>query len=313
VLLTMGAFAQVLEEFPHERLEVAYAQLAQGAFQTVIDDQDVDQPLRDLALLHRGQFEEVSQDAVSLTERWILEGKFKEALTLSKEARVLLAAGENELALRARDPRLRERVTALVRVGRGGEALQTQHPLAYLASGKSQQAEHTAHCPEMRLRVHHYQAVEAFLAGDREKFRIAVKKAESLPFSFLWDDMWFDRYFLVPLCREHFGEAGIFDRSVRLVEREFEHCFAQRAHFMARHILGQITDKEFLAQPAKGSAAGRLYLARAIKAELDGQAEEAARAYTVFASLKRHHRLIDSPLLNPSVEFFCQKRVESLR
>ena len=32
----------------------------------------------------------------------------------------------------------------------------------------------------------------------------------------------------------------------------------------------------------------------ALKAELDGDAEEAARAYTVFGSLKRHHRLIDS-------------------
>lgn len=313
VLLGMGEFDRVIEDFSQERFELASAYLAKGEFQRIQEDDGTDQVVRDLASLHRGEFEKISQAEESLVERWILEGRLKEALTLSNEARLLLAAGENERALTTHDPPLRERVTALVRVGRGGEALQTQHPLAYLAAGKSQQAEHSARSPEMRMRVHHYQAVEAFLANDREKFQAAVKKAESLPFSFLWDDMWFDRYFLVPLCREHFGETGIFAHNIELVAREFEHCFAQRAHFMARHILGQVTDKEFLAQPAKGSAAGRLYLARAVKAELDGQAEEAARAYTVFGSLKRHHRLIDSPLLNPSVELFCQRRVESLR
>lgn len=313
VLLAMGEFDRVIEDFPQERFEVAAACLAKGEFREVSEDDAIDEAVKDLAFLSRGEFELLSEDTASLAERWVLEGRLKEALTLSKEARLLLACGENELALTAREPHVRERVTALFRVGRGGEALQTQHPLAYLAAGKSHQAELSARSPEMRLRVHHYQAVEAFLADDREKFKTAVRKAESLPFSFVWDDMWFDRYFLVPLCREHLGETGIFADSVRLVEREFEHCFAQRAHFMAGHILGRVTDKEFLAQPAKGSAAGRLYLARAIKAELDGQAEEAARAYTVFGSLKRHHRLIDSPLLNPSAELFCQKRVESLR
>lgn len=313
VLLGMGEFARVLEDFAQESFESSAAHLATGQLEKVYEDPEVDPVVRDVALLNRGEFERLSGEAASQVERYILEGKTKEALALSKEARTFLAAGENDLALTARSPHLRERVTALVRVGRGGDALQTHHPLAYLAAGKSQQAEHSARSPEMRMRVYHYQAVEAFLARDREKFASATKKAAALPFSFAWEDMWFDRYFLLPLCREHLGEIGVFDETLRFVAREFEHRFAQRAYFMAGHILGRITDKEFLAQPAKGSAPGRLYLARAIKAELEAQTDEAARAYTVFSSLKRHHRLIDSPLLNPSVELFCQKRVESLR
>lgn len=313
ILLGMGEFTRVLEDFAKERFEVAATHLATGHFENVEEDPDVDPAVRDLVFLGKGDFTRVSSEPASLAERWVLEGKLKEALAVSKAARILLAAGENQLALTAQEPRLRERVTALVRVGRGSEALQTHHPLAYLAAGKSQQAEHNARSPEMRVRVHHYQAVEAFLADDREKFALCLKKAESLPFSFLWDDIWFDRYFLLPLCREHFGEAGIFAEILRRVARDFEHRFAGRAYFMAGHILGHISDKEFLAQPAKGSAPGRLYLARAIKAELEGQTDEAARAYTVFNSLKRHHRFIDSPLLNPSADLFCEKRVARLR
>jgi serine/threonine protein kinase/tetratricopeptide (TPR) repeat protein len=313
ILLAMGEFTRVLEDFSKERFEVVATHLATGHFEKVEADLEVDPAVRDLVFLGKGEFERLSTDPGTLAERWVLEGKIKEALTVSKAARILLSAGENELALTAREPQLRERVTALVRVGRGSEALQSHHPLAFLAASKSQQAEHSARSPEMRLRVHHYQAVEAFLAGDREKFSLCTKKAAALPFSFLWDDMWFDRYFLLPLCREHFGESGIFDESLRRVVRDFEQCFAQRAYYMAGHILGRISDKEFLAQPAKGSAPGRLYLARAIKAEFEGQTDEAARAYTVFSSLKRHHRFIDSPLLNPSLDLFCEKRVERLR
>lgn len=312
--LAMGQFERVLEEFPSERLATTAARLALGQFEEVATDPEVDPSWRDIALIHQGKLDQVSSHQSSLAAQLVLEGRAKEALAFSTEVRVLLAAGENEQALLAKAPKLRERVSALVRAGRTNDALQTQHPLSFLSAGKTQQAEIYARCPEMKMRVAYYEAASAFLAGDEEKFRSAASKAESLPFSFAWEDIWFDRYFLVPLGRTRLlGESQAFRDSLDLVLKSYEHCFAGRAYFMAAHILGRISDKEFLSQPAKGSAAGRLYLARALRAEMSGDTEEAARAYTVFNSLKRHHRLIDSPLLNPSVVTFCEARADSLR
>lgn len=312
-LLAMGEFDRVLEEFPDARIEKCHALCARGKFHRVVGDLDVDAPLRDMALLQRGEFDEISDAAGSVMRRMILEGRAKEALALSKEAMPALAAGEYPLALMASDSELRERVTALIRAGRVGEALRTEHPLAYLAEGKADEAQKRAGSAEMRLRVLHYRALLAFFEGEQATFSRLVDEASLSPFSFVWQDVWFERYFLLPLCGDLLGQTGLFTATMETVVMDFEPYWAKRGYFMAAYILGKIEDKDFLAQPAKGSAAGRLYLARALRAEAERSPLEAAQAYSVFNSLKPHHRFIGSVLLNPCVDAFTKRRAQTLR
>jgi hypothetical protein len=294
-------------------MERCEALFARGKFDGVVGDLDVDTPLRDFALLERGEFDDISDDPASVMRRLVLEGKAKDALELSKEAMPALAGGEYSLALQALDSKLRERVTALVRTGRVTEALRTDHPLPYLVEGKVDEAQKRAKSAEMRLRVLHFRALCAFFDKDEPTFSRLVDEASLSPFSFIWQDAWFERYFLLPLCGELLGQAGVFTAAMETVAADFRPYWAGRGYFMAAHILGKIDDKKFLAQPAKGAAAGRLYLARALRAEMQGEAIEAAQAYSVFNSLKPHHRFLGSVLINPCVDAFTKRRAQDLR
>ncbi len=311
-LVELGQYRRAIERFPEERLERCNALLALGRFDEVTAEHGDISQLRDMTRVRQGLFDQVSNDERFEPFKLLAMGRTREALRLSDNPEVLVGAGAYERVLASPTAGPLERVTALVRLGRLDEALATRHPLALIAADAGDAALDAAKTLSTRVRALHYLALRAFRSGDLDGFHSYRARVLALPFSYVWDDVWCDRFVLLPLALELSGTAGALASSVLELKDHYRDYWGQRAHYFALAALGEISDAAFLAQPCTASAGARLLLARAIRADAAREARRAADAYSELLLLPVLERNIDSVWLNPTLEQFVRGRLSAL-
>ncbi len=311
-LRALGHPEAVVESFSSERLELCDALLALGRFDTIIAEHSDMTGLKDATLVRQGRLDLVSDSPRSRPSVFIARGQYAEAAAVAEHADAVLAAGAYERALAAHDCTPLERVTALVRLGRIDEALATRHPLVLMNEGRGQEALAAAKTLQQRARAFDYLALAAFNERNREGFFSYREQARQIPFSYVWNDFWCERFLLLPLAAELLGESGTLKSSLEEIEARLGNFWCRRAYYVARLLLGRIDEREFLAQPAQGGVKARLWLARAVAADWAGVAPSAIAAYRSFLALPVLESYVDSPYLNPSVERFARERLTAL-
>lgn len=312
-LLALGQFSVVAQDYPEERIEYCDALLALGRFDEIIEKHADMTGLVDATLVRQGRLDQVSDNVRSRPAVLLAQGKLKEALGLSELPQYALANGRYSDVIRASRPGSIEQATALIRSEAVDEAQFQNHPLTWLTLGDSKSAEQAARTLQMKVRVLHYQSLEAFFEGRDWDFREKVWQARRLPMSRAWEDMWCERFILIPTCEELGGQRDALRTSLEQVYAHMKFYWAQRAYYVAAYLLGHVSEEEFLAQPACGSAAARLFLARAVQADVSGRATEAMRQYESFLSCPVREYFLDSVFLNPGPSYFAETRLSQLK
>ena len=91
--------------------------------------------------------------------------------------------------------------------------------------------------------------------------------------------------------------------------REREHHFGGKLTWLARCVLAEVSESEFLSQPRKLYVKGQELFARALRAEVTGDLEGAGSAYRAYLALPTLSRHLDSPFGNPLVERWIEFRL----
>jgi AraC-like DNA-binding protein len=122
---------------------------------------------------------------------------------------------------------------------------------------------------------------------------------------------WFIPWFALPFIAGRLaGRAGA--AALARLARQTDGTFAQRPHFLALLLAGRTTRTAFLAQPIRSEAEAWHAIGTALRAELDGDAAGARRAWQAYAALPMQRRLLDRYAVEPLVERFARWRLDVL-
>jgi hypothetical protein len=310
-LNALGRYPEVIERFSYERLELCNALIALGRTDEILSQHADISWMRENTLMLLGRFDEIPAASPLYPFTLVARGRSDESARMSRMSQLALAAGDYERVLKAPETTL-ERVTALVHLGRLEEAVASGHPVALLQAGEGERALAAATLLQQRVQVLHYLAIDAFVKRDRQRFDSYRARVLGLPFSQTWDDFWCDRFVLLPVAAELFGEQGALERSLAEVEAHYAQCWSRRAGFFARFARGEIDEREFLEQPCSAGAGARLWLARAALTDVARKSEQARNAYTRLLDIPASERRIDWIWLAPSLEYFARARLRAL-
>jgi AraC-like DNA-binding protein len=122
---------------------------------------------------------------------------------------------------------------------------------------------------------------------------------------------WFIPWFALPLVTGRLaGRAGAAVLHRRAAETAG--TFAQRAHWLARLVAGEVAREEFLAQPIRAEAPAWFAIGSALRAEIAGDGAQARAAWRSFRALPVRDRLLERLTVDPLVERFAAWRERML-
>jgi hypothetical protein len=310
--LARGNFARVLERFPEQHLQMIEAFSLLGQFEQVVERYGCAPWLRDIALLHLGRFDEpeLSLQSRALVRLW--RGDPEGSLELSEHVEALLAAGRFERVLAITIASPEEIAAALRGLGRRDGAVERTDARALALANVDERVLAGPLRLRDRLFLTEHLGLESLLRGDQDAYRRHVDRLRTLPCAATWPDVWVARYVLFPLADELAGEQGAFAESLRESVREREWHWFGKLSYLARYVLGELSDAEFFEQPCRLYVEARQLFARALRAELARDATAAERAYREFLALPDLERHLDSSLGNPLVDRWARSRLSAL-
>jgi hypothetical protein len=307
-----GHFHNVLGHFSDQHLQFVEACNLLGDFELVAKRYAAAPWLLSMALLRLNRADDPRVTPALRGLTLLMQGDLAGALQHgSVEAE--LVAGNYERALE--DPYLQreDRAAALRGLGRTREAaeLGDARALSELDVGEEELAR--GHRLQERLYLLHHLAFRALFAGDEPSYRRLRDQAMALPCGAIWGDVWIHRYFLLPMIEEQGGERGALERSLRQCLKSPAKSPYDKLPYLARLVLGEISEVEFEAQPCQLYITGRLCFGSALRAELIGDRDLASRWYARYASLPASERASDSPRGDPLALRWVAFRLESTR
>jgi hypothetical protein len=307
--IARGNFQRVLDHFPEQHLQVIEANQLLGQFERVVERYACAPWLRDLALLHLGRFDAPELSPLSRALARVFRGDPEGCLAEIECVEAELAVGRFERALATSWASPEERGTALRGLGRHAEAigLGDVRSLALADVGEEVLARPRRLCDRVYLIEH--LALRALVRGDRDGYRRLSDELDGLPCGAIWPDVWVARYLLFPLADEVSGKRGAFAESLRSSCHEREHHFDGKLAWMARYVLGEVSEAEFMAQPWQRYVQARRLFADALRAEAAGDREGARSAYGAYLALPVLQRHLDSTFGNPLVDRWIDFRM----
>jgi serine/threonine protein kinase len=306
-----GNFRRVLEAFPEQHVQVVHALNLLGQFETVVERYACAPWILEMALVRLGHFDDprITSETRGLVH--LLRGDPEASLAESERAEALLVLGRYERVLALEHAEPEETAMALRGVGRAEEALARRDARSLALAGAGEDA--LAHL-RLRERVFlgQHLALQSFVRGDDAAYLRHRDAVQRLPCAAIWPDVWVARYLLLPLADEMRGERGAFSASLKQALHERRTHWYGKLYHLARYVLGESSEAEFMAQPCRLYAATRLGFANALRAELLGDIEAARRAYRAYLSLPELERHLDSPLGNPLVDRWAAFRAGTI-
>jgi tetratricopeptide (TPR) repeat protein len=326
-MLRLDRYEQILAAFPEERAACANARLALGR-----TDEMLSSPLsRAAALVVRGDYDAVLQlpDLGAGTRALVMckRGWAREALRDTGESypSLLHMGRADELLASLVGSPLRTDLIAndcLIALGRYAEA--AGGGCAEVPSGRSARAMlllGQIDEAEKRMRIGDYWsdplpvewarllvAAEAGKADEVARLRPLVV----LPRNLSRAGGWFAGMVIGPFIDQLAGDHDALTRAMSKAVVDYAQVFSKRPWFLARYVLGQCSNTDLLAMPAAVEGPAWLAVGDALRAEIAGRPADALAAYTTFAELPRHQRLIDGNTLDVQVELFVAWRLRAL-
>ncbi|MBA3686000.1 MAG: protein kinase [Planctomycetes bacterium] len=125
--------------------------------------------------------------------------------------------------------------------------------------------------------------------------------------------LWFAYLLARPFVAAAHGDRAPFAQALDEVSTRGRLWFEQRPWYFAQYISGRMDDASFLAQPCRGTAPAMLAMAKALRADWQGDHAEAVRAYGAYLALPANRRAFYCPIRDPSAETFAAWRMRALQ
>lgn len=294
-MLAMGRSAEVLAQSANDVDARVKAWQMRGEFAKLIDAPSVNPVLRALALCKLGRGEELLNDP---------DLRYPVLLHLGRAEVLLGTEGGNPRAVNE----------ALIGLGRWAEAAGPGLP-ACPGSGNSTTAQLLLGDPaaieraggRVRAAYRYLQAVEA---GDA-KAQAQWSQQVQLPNDLRYHEGWFTAAIARPMLERLGGQATALEQ-LRPQLALYAGIYGQRPWYLARALLGEIPPEGVLEMPAVSEREAWVALARAMCAELAGDAAAARGAYQAFSALPLHQRLLALNTPDPEIEAFVRWRLRAL-
>jgi tetratricopeptide (TPR) repeat protein len=290
LLLCCGRFHEMLRRYPRLSFECSVACLALHRPDWILRDQDPLMSWYSSALFGAARFDEIGDDNPLRPWSMFKQGRFDEIFARYPDDRnligfTLIAQGRLDEAI-ALDPDNRWVVTrALTMMGRAQEVRKNDPDLqAYAAMAMGDGERALALCPagDRRNRwVRSLLGLQAWISGDRA----AAERWFTDPPWPEWYDYWEYRQFLVPFLHGLAGDRADLERSCREAIADYRWFDEQRSYFCARALLGEIDEREFLAQPSVVFVEARWRRCQGMRAEREGRRADAISAYRAYLAL----------------------------
>jgi hypothetical protein len=307
-----GNYRDVVERFPEQHVQFVEACNLLGDFELVAS-RYTDAPwLVSMALLRLNRAQDSRVTPALRGLQLLLQGDLAGAL-LHGSVEAQLLTGNYERALE--DPYLywENRAAALRGLDRDQEAADMGDARALAELDVGEEALARGHRLQERLYLLHHLAFRALFAGDENTYRRFREQALTLPFGALWSDVWIHRFFLMPLVDEWAGDRGAVERSLRQCLQKPGAYPYDNLPYLARLVLGEISEAEFRAQPCQLYITGRLCFGAALRAEFVGDRELSSRCYARYLSLPLLERGTDSTRGDPLTLRWAEFRLKSER
>ncbi|HEV8245222.1 MAG TPA: hypothetical protein VGP93_05615, partial [Polyangiaceae bacterium] len=301
--LSSGRWREVVERFPEQHMHFAEAASLLGDFESVVERYRKGTFYRNMALLRLGRFDELGAGEWVAALVKLLTGDAAAALEEQpgfQEAMLFL--GQHQRVLEIEQLDREDRGAALRGLGRTDEAVVERdvRALAQINAGAEVlQAGWRLH--ERAYLLNHLTLRELF-GGDADGYRRYRDQALEIPCGAIWIDVWVHRFLLFPLADELLGDRGALERSLRQSISDRRAGWFGKLWFVARYVLGELSEADFLDQPCKMYVESRLLFSKALRAELAADHDTAREHYRRYLALPELERAIDSVRKDPLVE-----------
>jgi hypothetical protein len=314
LMVCLGRLREIVRRFPRLTYECAQACFGLGRPDWVLSDYPQQRSWRQVALFDCARFDELGE--VPGFDSWALikQMRFAEAdqrygSNPDVLSRSLLAQGRLDEAVAAAPGDHWVATHALMMSGRAGEARpadRDQQLDVAMALGDGERA--LALCPieDGKHRwVRSLLGLQAWIHGDRagaERWFTDPPWPEGYSY-------WQYHQFLVPFLHGLDGDRGELERSCRAAIADDRYFDEQHSWYCARALLGEIEEREFLAQPSRLHAEADWRRCQGMRAEREGRREDALAAYRAYLDLPLWRR---SDAVDPVWDGLARWRVERL-
>jgi serine/threonine protein kinase len=271
-LLSMGRFDELLEQYSY--LDVcSRALMYQGEFDRAIEYQPVSRSNQAAALVMQGQCETVAREYRENIHPWAMamiyadrEDELRKAIPYESQllASMLLLKGDLS----------------------GLEAYRND----FYARNEYQQSQYMA-------------AIDMLHQGGLDRFRAEMARLGEQPYSFRWEAQWFARFLLSPVVEAIHGNKQAL-RQISAESGRHRYQFMQQLWYAIKYIAGDIDEERFNTQPTVVAREPNGCLCRGIRAEIDGDQEQARQWYRRYLAKPAWSR----PWA-PANEYFVKQRL----